>query len=44
MHGNTNADMLDYLLDMRAALGVCNADKAGINVWAQEGKAMGKSE
>ncbi|WP_012612786.1 Rz1-like lysis system protein LysC [Nitratidesulfovibrio vulgaris] len=32
--GATNGDLLDYAQDSRAALGRCNADKAGMRKWA----------
>ncbi|MDL2307274.1 hypothetical protein LJC48_04520 [Desulfovibrio sp. OttesenSCG-928-C06] len=34
--GDTNADLLDWSLGLRAALRSCNADKAAITEWGQE--------
>ena len=34
--GNTNAALLDYSLEMRAALRNANADKAALRTWANE--------
>jgi hypothetical protein len=35
LRGNTNADLLDLLLDYRAALRNANADKAALRTWAE---------
>lgn len=34
MSGSTNGALLDYALDVRAALDQCNADKAVLREWA----------
>ncbi|WP_236615091.1 hypothetical protein [Desulfovibrio sp. X2] len=44
--GRTNADLVEYALDLAAALDACNADKAALRSWAdgdgtQEKKDMG---
>ena len=36
LQGADNAALLDLLLDLRAALRSCNADKAGLREWMQE--------
>ena len=40
----TNAGLLDYALDLRAALRKANADKSALREWAETGKenTMGK--
>jgi hypothetical protein len=34
--GASNGDLLQWSLDLRDALGSCNADKAAIRVWAAQ--------
>lgn len=36
--GATNADLIDYVLSLRQALGSCNADKAAIRGAADAGR------
>lgn len=38
MGGRTNGVLLDYALDVRAALDQCNADKAALREWAGGGR------
>lgn len=35
--GRTNADLVEYALDLAAALDACNADKAALRAWATAG-------
>lgn len=32
--GETNSDLLDYLLELRGALRACNTDKRALGEWA----------
>lgn len=46
LHGNTNRDLLNFVLELRAALREANADKAALREWASEAKEnanMGKT-
>jgi len=38
LRGNTNADLLDWALELQAELEACNADKAALRQWQSNNK------